>query len=135
MGNLSRNTNLARNIVHILVACSVTLSSPSASLVRSYCDLSGVTSLTVHVVETGHHADACCPEETGAQSLTSSVSDCCQSSVFSLSRIAPVPTQHAADGAVFLVPSHVVTRSDHVVTLRMTPGRRTCVARSLPLLV
>ncbi len=126
---------MVRNVIHILLACSVTFSTPTASLVRSYCDLSGDTSLTVNVVEPGHLADTCCPGETEATSLMSSLSECCQSSVFSLWRTAPVPTQLAAIGAPLLVPSHVLMRSDHAGTLHKSSARRACVARSLPLLV
>ena len=128
---------MTRHILHILLACTVSLSSPTASLVRSSCDLSGATSLTVDVAETGQRVDACCPARAEARSLESSVSDCCHASVFSLFLTAPVPTLLAAHGTAVLVSFHVVTpeQSARVATLRESAARNVSVARSLPLLV
>jgi hypothetical protein len=125
-----------RKMIHWSLIAIISLSPPGVSLVHSYCDLSGDTSVSVTTLGARIN-DSCCDRFAGTpQAMAPLPPSCCTTSVFSLAQGSSVP-DHALDAATLPGASHcfVPTRTPLLLTASATPARSSFSSRTLPLLV
>jgi hypothetical protein len=122
---------MGRHLVHIILACVIGASSPSASLVRLSCDYSGATTLTMCTIEDNCASDPCCPGSAGAKSIRA---DCCRADVFSITSTSPVPAAPGAHAIPVFICNLAPEKAAPVSHVEANVPA-ILIARNLPLLV
>ena len=126
---------MIRTLLHIVLACVVTLAPPGAAMIEYSCETTGDAQV-LSTLGAGNYSDPCCDDE-GDTTAFAGAEDCCRATVFSLPQTSPAPTQLAGNATPMLVAFDARTPD---VSLRLANIRASlfdCArfSRNLPLLV